>query len=183
LTELIMKQMVLGAFKDRQDAENAIDSLKGMGLDPKDISIMVKDAQEGKDMAASTGAHVMEGAASGAATGAAVGAVAGLLIGIGAIAIPGIGGLLVGGPLAAALGLSGTAATTASGAMTGALAGGLVGALVGLGVPEDDAKAYEQRINEGGVVLAVPVSEGSHDVAGVLQDNHADQISKLNLNS
>ncbi len=101
------------------------------------------------------------------------------MIGIGAIAIPGIGGLLIGGPLAAALGLTGAAAATVSGAVTGALAGGLVGGLVGLGVPEETAKVYENRIREGGVLIAVAAREGDDEAHAVLEEHGADEIRNV----
>jgi hypothetical protein len=100
------------------------------------------------------------------------------LVGIGAIAIPGLGGIFVGGPLAIALGLTGAAATTVSGATTGILAGGLVGALVGLGVPEDVAKTYEERVREGAILLAV-AGDSENDISNIrniFQKYNADQV-------
>jgi uncharacterized membrane protein len=178
-----MPQMVLGIFPDRDKAEKAIDSLQSMGFNPKDISIMMKDTSEAKDVAKDTGSNVAGGAVSGATTGGVIGALAGLLVGIGAIAIPGIGALLIGGPIAAALGLSGAAATTASGAVTGILAGGIVGALVNLGVPENEAREYETRIKEGGILLAVPANSDTNQpeqVRQVMDDNGAEQINTVN---
>jgi hypothetical protein len=172
-----MAQMVLGVFGARDMAENAINELQELGYNPKDMSIIMRDRDEAVAMGESTGASVAEGALSGATTGGVLGGIAGLLIGVGAIAIPGLGALLVGGPIAAALGLTGAAATTVSGAVTGALAGGLVGALMGLGVSEEDARYYEDRIREGGILVAVPVSMGRHDeVREVLEDHGADQV-------
>ncbi len=167
----------LGMFANRSDAEGAIDHLKTAGYDAKGMSIIMKDSGEAHEVANSTGANVTAGAVSGATTGGVIGGIAGLLIGIGAIAIPGIGALLIGGPLAAALGLTGAAATTASGAVTGAVAGGLIGALMGLGVPEEDAKVYEERIKEGGILLAVPTrGEDDTQAEEIMKDHHADQI-------
>lgn len=178
-----MKKMILAAFTDKDNAEHALNKLQSAGYNAKDMSIIMKDKKEAQDLAESTGTHVAEGAASGAATGGAIGALAGLLIGIGAIAIPGIGGLLIGGPLAAALGLSGAAATTASGALTGALAGGLIGALVGLGVPEEEARHYEETVKSGGVLLAVPAnSDDDSQAKAILQECGAGQVRDLSVN-
>jgi hypothetical protein len=174
--------MVLGIFGDRLQAESAINALQEQGYTAQDLSIIRKDKEQAADLADSTGANnVAEGATSGAVTGGAVGALAGLLIGIGAIAIPGIGGLLIGGPLAAALGLTGAAATTASGAVTGALTGGLIGALVGLGVPEENARVYEQRVKEGAILLAVPTNDklSLSEVRGILEAHGANSISEV----
>jgi hypothetical protein len=175
-----MAQTLLGIFDDREHAEMAIHDLEESGLNPKDVSVVMKDKEEAESLSDSTGSNVAQGAVSGATTGGVIGGLAGLLVGIGAIAVPGIGALLIGGPLAAALGLSGAAATTASGAMTGALAGGVVGALVGLGVPEEEAKVYEERIKSGGILIAVPTNEAMEGPAKDIFEKHgADEIKSI----
>src|SRR5258708_26129150 len=131
-----MTNTVLGLFDTRREVENAIDELHASGYNAKDISIMIQDNQEGEELARSKGATIAQSAVSGVATGTVIGGIAGLLIGAGTLIIPGIGVFLVGGPLAAAFGLTGVSAITAEGALTGALAGGVVGALVELGRPE-----------------------------------------------
>lgn len=177
-----MADMILGMFSSRENAEDAISELKDEGYDAKDISVVVKDSEDRQVIENNTGASVADGTASGAVTGGVIGGLAGLLVGIGAITIPGIGALLIAGPLAAALGLTGAAATTVSGAATGALAGGLVGALVGLGVPEEEARVYETGVNEGGVLLAVSVREGStREARAILEDNGADKVRNINV--
>ncbi len=177
-----MAKMVLGVFGSRTDAEGAIEDLEEAGYNPKDISIMMQDKAEAAVIAEDTGTDVAEGAVSGATTGGVLGAIAGLLIGIGAIAVPGVGALLIGGPIAAALGLSGAAATTVSGAATGALAGGLIGALTSLGVPEEDARLYEERLKAGGILVMVPArSDDTADVSTILEDNEADQVRTVNM--
>jgi uncharacterized membrane protein len=173
-------KMVLGVFEEQDNAESAINRLQDDGFNPKDISIVMKDKDLARDVAANTGANVAAGAASGATTGGILGGIAGLLIGIGAITVPGIGALLIGGPIAAALGLTGAAATTVSGALTGALAGGLVGALVSLGVPEHEAREYEERIKEGGILVAVPTDNYDQDRARqILEAEGATQIRSV----
>lgn len=159
-----MANMVMGVFSTRDSVDEALYELEQKGYNPKDISVVTKEVVSHAD-GVDTGLNVAGGAVSGATTGAVIGGLAGLLIGIGAIAIPGIGGILVGGPLAAAMGLTGAAATTVSGATTGALAGGIVGALTGLGVPEDVAHEYEEEIKRGGTLIAVPAREGTEDEA------------------
>lgn len=179
------KQMVLGVFADNTSASNALNDLQAKGYDPKNISVITRDSNNTTQVVNDSGADVIDntaqGAGQGAATGAVVGGIAGLLIGVGAIAIPGIGGLLVGGPIAAALGLTGAAATTMTGALTGGLAGGLIGALVGLGVPEEQAEVYEERLKQGAILLIVPaVSDNDMTAREILQQNGADQISIVN---
>jgi uncharacterized membrane protein len=175
-----MRKTVLGIFSSTRDAEHAINQLEDNGYVAKDISIVARDREDLHYIADNTGADVADGALSGAATGGLLGGLAGLLIGIGAITIPGIGALLIGGPLATALGLTGAAATTISGAATGALAGGILGALVNLGIPEDEARVYEDRIKEGGILVAIPAQQGREaDVREILEDNGADMIRAI----
>lgn len=177
-----MTYTIFGVFNDRQNAEDAVSELERTGYSPKDISIVMKGGVERDRFARDTGTNVAGGAANGAATGAVIGGITGLLIGLGAITIPGIGAILIGGPLAAAFGLTGAAATTVSGALTGAVAGGLVGALTGLGVPESDARVYEERINAGGILLAVPAAADEVDeVRAILEDYNADQIRSVTV--
>jgi hypothetical protein len=173
--------MVLGVFSTRENADAAVAELKDSGYDPKRISIVMKNNEGTVVNNAAGGSSVAEGTATGIATGGVIGALAGLLVGIGAITVPGVGALLIGGPIAVALGLSGAAATTVSGAVTGALAGGLLGALMGLGIPEEDARVYEQRIEAGGILVAVPAQIGeSADAKDILSSNGADQVRSVN---
>jgi hypothetical protein len=94
-----------------------------------------------------------EGAKAGAITGGTLGGLTGLLVGLGALAIPGIGPVMLAGATATAL------ATTLSGAAIGAAAGGLLGALVGLGIPEERAKVYNDRVNRGDYLVMVDGTE------------------------
>lgn len=171
-----MAKVMLGVFSDPDVAESALLDLQKEGFNPKDISVIVRDERVRSRLATQTGADVAGGAVSGATTGGALGALAGLLIGLGVITVPGIGGLLIGGPIATALGLTGAAATTVSGTVTGALAGGLVGALVGLGVPKEDAERYETSVKDGAVLVAVPVVKEEQEVSSLLQEYGAEQI-------
>ncbi len=181
-----MTRMLLGIFSNRSDADNAVNELRSNGFDPKNISIIMRGEKDnvvvndGNNN--SLGANIIQGAASGATTGGVIGGIAGLLVGIGAIAVPGIGALLIGGPLAAALGLTGAAATTVSGAVTGLLAGGLVGGLMGIGLPENEARLYEERLREGGILVAAVTDHETEDEArDILEENNADQIRSINI--
>jgi uncharacterized protein YcfJ len=178
-----MINMNIGIFSNRIKAEEAILALEKAGFNPKEISFVMKDIDEAQAVSENTGASIAGGAASGATTGGVVGGLAGLLIGLGTITIPGIGALFITGPITAALGLTGAAATTISGAVTGALAGGLVGALVGLGVPQETAEVYEDRVNTGGVLLAVPakLADSRIDSRSIMEKYGADQIRSVSI--
>jgi len=136
---------VFGIYSSRAQAEEGVDALRAAGFRNTDISALFPDNQGSKDFAHEKNTKAPEGTAAGATTGAVVGGVLGWLAGIGALAIPGVGPLIAAGPIMGAL----------AGAGTLGVAGGLVGALVGLGMPEYEAKRYEGRIKEGGILLSV----------------------------
>ena len=175
-----MPKMILGIFTEKVDAQDAILELESQGYNPRDISIVMQDKGEATQLADDTGASVSEGIVSGAATGGTIGALAGLLVGTGVL--PGLGALLIGGPIAVALGLTGAVAATVSGAATGALAGGLLGALTTLGLSDEDAKLYEKSIHDGGILVAVPSRAGEEaQVEGILIENNASQIKSVEV--
>ena len=153
-----MTKTVLGIFTDRRDAEDTIDKLRSEGFNAKDISLVMQDRGERDEIINKTGAAgptVADGAASGIATGALIGGLAGFLAGT---TIPALAGLFIAGPIGAVLGLTGAAATTVTGAATGAVAGGLIGALMNMGLNEEQATGYQERVSEGAILIAVPAA-------------------------
>ncbi|MGH9962628.1 MAG: quinol:electron acceptor oxidoreductase subunit ActD [Pyrinomonadaceae bacterium] len=134
-----------GIYSNRTNLENAVDTLKNEGFRNTDISVLFPQNEGSKDFAHEKSTKAPEGAATGAGTGAVVGGTLGWLAGIGALAIPGLGPFIAAGPIMAAL----------AGAGVGGAVGGLTGALVGLGIPEYEAKRYEGRIKDGGILLSV----------------------------
>lgn len=152
-------ETTVGIFESRADAEGAIAELRALGVSDADISY-IYTVPEGKETIITDGGGnaVGAGAASGATTGAVLGAIAGLAVANGLL--PGFGSLFVAGPLAAALGLTGAAATTAAGAMTGLAAGGLIGALAGVGVGPDEARVYEEKVKRGGILITAQSAAG-----------------------
>jgi hypothetical protein len=135
-----------GLYKDRESFELALDALRAANFRNSDVSAILPDRDHTtKDLAHEINTKTPEGIATGAGAGAAVGGVIGWLVGIGAIAIPGIGPLIAAGPVVAALAGAGAAGAT----------GGLVGGLIGAGIPEIEAKRYAGRIREGSYLLSV----------------------------
>ena len=126
-------------------AEGIVDNLKTAGFSNNDISVLFPDTQGTKDFAHEKNTKAPEGAATGAGAGGVLGGALGWLVGIGALAIPGIGPFVAAGPIMAALG----------GAAVGATVGGITGALVGMGIPEYEAKRYEGKIKEGKILISV----------------------------
>lgn len=176
-----MAQSIVSMFKYHKDVEEAVKELDHLGYNTKEMSVVMKDIEEKKRMD-NMGVQVSEGAASGVVTGGILGGVAGLLVGLGTLTIPGLGPLLAAGPLATALGLTGTAATTTTGALAGAVAGGIAGALISLGFPPEEAKRYEEEIKAGGILLMVPtLDERTNEVRTVLNKHNARDIRQLDL--
>ncbi len=136
---------VFGIYPTRANAEEAVDALRTAGFRAEDISALFPDNQGSKDFAHEKNTKAPEGATTGGTTGAITGGVLGWLAGIGALAIPGLGPLIAAGPIMAAL----------AGAGIGGVTGGLIGALVGMGIPEYEAKRYEGRVKNGGILLSV----------------------------
>lgn len=171
-----MSKIVLGVFNEREEVEEAITELKDRDFNPKDISIVMKDTHAAEEIAEDTGAgDVVEGTVTGATTGAVLGGLAGLLA---SYALPGLGAFFIGGPIAAALGLGGAAASAVSGAVTGAAAGGLIGGLTSaFGLSEEDAKVYQERIESGAILLAVPARNDEESVVKeILETSGADNV-------
>ena len=142
-------KMVTGLFKDRESAEGAYRSLSERGYGKDDVNLLMSEDTRKKYFAdgdaTELGTKAWEGAGKGAAIGGGVGATLGAIAAIGTtLALPGLG-LLIAGPIAAGL----------AGGGAGALTGGLIGGLVGHGIPEEEAKAYEQGIKDGGIVMGV----------------------------
>jgi hypothetical protein len=135
-----------GIYPDRMSFERALEALRAAEFRNSDISVILPDRDHTThDLVAEIHSKAPEGIATGAGTGAAVGGILGWLVGIGALAIPGIGPLVAAGPIVAAL----------AGAGAGGATGGLVGGLVGAGIPEVEAKRYAGRIREGGYLISV----------------------------
>src|ERR687890_223825 len=128
-----------------EQAESIVDNLKRSGFANNNISVLLPDNDGTRDFAHEKSTKAPEGAATGAGTGGVLGGVLGWLVGIGSLAIPGVGPFVAAGPIMAALG----------GAAVGATVGGLTGALVGLGIPEFEAKRYEGKLRQGNILISV----------------------------
>jgi hypothetical protein len=136
---------VFGIYPSVAGAERAVDDLVNADFSKADVSVLMSDNQGSKDFSHEKQTKAPEGTTTGVAAGGAIGGTLGLLAGIGALAIPGVGPFIAAGPIMGAL----------AGLGVGGAVGGLVGALVGMGIPEYEAKRYEGRLKEGGVLLSV----------------------------
>ncbi len=160
---------VFGIYPSYAAVENGVDALKAAGFRNTDISVLFPENVGSKDFAHEKGTKAPEGASTGAGTGALVGGGLGWLAGIGALAIPGLGPFIAAGPIMAAL----------AGAGVGGAVGGITGALIGMGIPEYEAKRYEGRVKEGGMLLSVHSdnSEWTKRAKEILERTGAQDIS------
>ena len=168
------QDMVTSVFRNPLDAQSAHDRVSMLGYTRDEVNVLMADSTRAKyfphreESAEKTGNQGLEGTAVGGAVGTAVGATLAAVAAIGSsIMIPGLG-LIIAGPITALL----------AGAGAGALAGGLVGGLIGLGIPESNAKAYEQALREGGVVLGVhPHStDDAAKIKRIFEDHHGENV-------
>jgi len=136
---------VFGIYPTAERAERAVDSLTGAGFPSTSISVLLPDTRSSREFAHEKETKAPEGTAVGATTGGVIGGTLGVLAGIGSLAIPGLGPFIAAGPIMAGL----------AGLGVGGTVGGLVGALVGMGIPEYEAKRYEGRVKDGGILLSV----------------------------
>ncbi|MEK6555090.1 MAG: quinol:electron acceptor oxidoreductase subunit ActD [Bdellovibrionota bacterium] len=143
-------KVVFAIFDNRSSVETAVRALKSANFRKSDISVLMPALGDESTFAHSKSSKAPEGATAGAGIGALVGGTFGWLVGIGAIAVaPPLGIMLAAGPIMSALAAAGAA---------GAL-GGLTGALVGFGIPEYEAKRYEDYVKDGGILLSVHVDD------------------------
>jgi hypothetical protein len=146
-----MEKAVFCIAKTETQARNIVEELRTAGFSNNDISVLFPDKSGTKDFAHEQHTKAPEGATTGAGTGGVLGGVFGWLVGIGALAIPGLGPFVAAGPIMAAL----------SGAAAGAAIGGISGALIGMGIPEYEAKRYEGKVKEGNILISVHTEDST----------------------
>lgn len=129
----------------RPQADRIVEELRSANFSNNDISVLFPDKDSTRDFAHEKNTKAPEGAITGAGTGGVIGGALGWVVGIGALAIPGVGPFIAAGPIMAALG----------GAAIGATAGGIAGGLIGMGIPELEAKRYEGKVKAGNILISV----------------------------
>lgn len=164
-----MSYCVYCTAKSGSHAAQIANRLRQSGFAPGDISMLAPDKASGRELGVQANSKAPEGAATGAGTGAILGGAVGWLVGIGSLAIPGVGPFIAAGPILAAL----------SGVAVGGAVGGITGGLVGAGIPEFEAQQFESRLREGHILLSVHVdnSDEAARARGILSDEHAEHIT------
>jgi hypothetical protein len=160
---------VYGIMRSEQHLSSCLDELRMNGYRPEEVSALLPENVGNKDLATDKSSNAPEGATAGGVSGAVLGGGLGWLVGIGALAIPGLGPFIAAGPIMAAL----------AGAGAGATVGGATGYLIGAGMPEYEAKRYEGRIREGGILLSVHCDDGewADKAKEILKRNGAEDVS------
>ncbi len=166
-----------GTFYNRSQLESALERLRDSDFDMNDVSVLAKYEEgepgsvAGVPVTDTVGNQSEEKAVRGATTGGIIGGIAGLLVGIGALAIPGIGPIMTAGVIGTTL------ATTLTGSAIGAATGGLVGGLIGLGIPEARAENYDAAIRKGGYLVLVDGTDTELQKAhAILQGGNIDDF-------
>ena len=163
-----MAKLVTGLFKTRVAAEAAVDALIKRGYTRDDISVLMSDSTKSKEFAIESGTRAADGAAVGGAVGGVAGAALAAIAAVGtSLALPGLG-LVIAGPIVAAL----------AGLGAGGATGGLIGALVGAGIPEHRAKVYDAGIRSGGILIGVEAktNEDADTLEQLLNDLGAENV-------
>lgn len=164
-----MSDHIVAVFKTTAEASEAVTKLAAAGVPDTRVSVLMGDGFHGEHFGVESASKAPEGATTGGVVGGTLGAIVAGLAAAGTLAIPGVG-VLAAGPIVAAL----------AGAGAGGAAGGLVGGLIGLGIPEHEAKVYEDTINNnGGMLLGVEVADdvSNSSVKDILKDAGGEGVS------
>ena len=164
-----MKKALFGLAESEAQAVSIFNQLKVAGFSDDDISVLFPDSEATRHFAHEQHTKAPEGAAAGAGGGVVIGGALGWLVGIGTLVIPGMGPFIAAGPIMAAI----------AGAGTGAVAGGLIGALIGMGMPEFEAKQYEERMKGGNILISVHTEDAKERDAAkkIFEQAKAEDIS------
>lgn len=178
-----MKKIIFALFADTNVADRAINHLHTeLNIANTEISYVYKDTHgekisgEGEDI---TGSTTTEGVVSGATTGGIIGAAIGL-VGVAGLLGP-LGPIVVAGPLATFLGITGSAGAVLGTGIAGAAIGGLVGALITMGVSEPQARTFEERVDAGDVLVSIH-TDNADAVTQALNQFNAKEITVVEEN-
>jgi hypothetical protein len=164
-----MARAVFCIAKTEEQAIRIVDQLKAAGFSNNDVSVLLPDRAGTRDFAHEQHTKAPEGAAAGAVAGGLAAGALGWLVGIGSLAIPGVGPFVAAGPILAAL----------SGAAAGGAIGGIAGALLGFGIPEYEAKLYEGKVKNGNILISVHTEDSKERNAAreIFERSRAEDIA------
>lgn len=152
-------QTIIGVFRSRDNAEQAVNSLRQQGFSNEEINIISKNRRDEHR----EGTEFDDDITDGTVTGGTLGGIGGLLLGAGALVIPGVGPILAAGPITAAIG--------------GAIAGGIAGGLIDWGIPAEESERYQQEVVQGSILAIIRTNSAKvNSVAQVLRQNGANEV-------
>jgi hypothetical protein len=140
-----VKRAEFGLAKSEDQAGSIVNQLKGAGFPENDISVLLPDTTGNRRFAHVERNKALEWAAVGDGIGIVLGGALGCLMGLGILAIPGVGPLVAAGPIIAAL----------VGAGVGAIAGGIIGSFMGVRTPKFEAIQYKDEMDGGNILISV----------------------------
>jgi len=159
--EATTRSTIVGVFRERSQAERAVDELHRAGFTDEQIGFVMRDGEQHTESVHQEGeSHAGEGAVGGILAGAGIG---GVIAAAASLLIPGFGPVIAAGIFATILG----------GAAVGAAAGGILGALMGAGVPEEEAHYYEDEFKEGRAIVTVKAEGRAPEAETILARNGA----------
>ncbi len=178
-----MKKTIFALFDNIDVANNAINKLHNQfNILSDDISYVYKN-KDGQKVSGTNDDTEESTAAEGAVTGATTGGIIGATVGLIAVAglLGPLGPIVVAGPLATFLGITGATGAVIGTGIAGATIGGLVGALMSMGVSEPQARNYETRVDGGDVLVSI-TAENTDDVTAILREFDAKEITVVEKN-
>jgi Protein of unknown function (DUF3341) len=163
------KKAVFGIYNTQGAVEKAVAMLRDESFSSSDVAVLLPESASSQQLVTRKATKAPEGATAGAGTGAFLGGVLGWLVGVGVLAIPEMGPFIAAGPIVATL----------AGVGVGGAIGGFTGALVGIGIPEYEAKRYEGRLTQGGILLSIhcDTSEEIDRAKNVMEHTGAEDIA------
>lgn len=163
-----MSKFITATFKTRMAAEDTLRRLEAIGITDNQISLVSSDETRGRSFNLETHSQMDEGVAGGATAGGLIGAALGALAIAGTLVIPGLNVVVTGALVGSLAGLA-----------TGAVTGGVIGGLIGAGIPEFEAKIYEEEIRSGALLLAVETKDAAQmdDVKKILKSSSAEHMA------
>jgi hypothetical protein len=178
--------LAIGSARTRHLAERLIAQLKQADFPEQDLSVMLADdrlkddpkialdhkpGDDPADEKPRDGSEKLKGLTVGAVSGGVILGTIGGLIGLASLAIPGLGLILVAGPITAVL----------TDAAAAGAAGAIAGALMGMRIPEHRAQQYERRVREGNILISVHTqnTEALKRAMNILEKGGAEDLHEV----
>jgi len=160
---------IFGIYPYYSSVEHAVKALRAAGFQNTSISVVFPENAPSMNYAREMGVKAPEGVVGGGITGAVVGGTLAWLVGVGALALPGLGPVIAAGPLMATL----------AGVGVGGTLGGITGALISMEIPEYIAQRYEDRVKDGGILASVNCDDsiGAKRARKILMRTGAQDVS------